>query len=315
MLLHASFPPEEIDKERGVIMEEERMYQDTPMYRAGWDFEELLYGDTPLGWDTIGTEEVIMSVKQADFQKHKDDLYGPHNCVVAFSGKITEQEAMALATEFFGPLGGGSKRTFEPLTKYGPDRMLIRNKNTEQSHLVFGVPGLSSQHEDHFVHKILAIILGGNMSSRMFLRIREARGLCYYISSETDNYMDAGALTTSAGVDQSRLLEALEAIKHEYLLCADKGIEQDELTRAKAFLKGKITLSLEDSEERAHYYGKQLLLYPKVRDINEYFAEVDKVTKEQVDALAKRILLPEELRLVVIGKDATPEKFESLMKA
>lgn len=314
MLLHAYFPPEEIDKERGVIMEEERMYQDTPMYRAGWDFEQLIYGDTPLGWDTIGTEEVIMSVKQADFQKHKDELYGPHNCVLAFSGKITEKEAMAYAEEYFGALSGGSKRTFEPLTAYGPERMFLRNKNTEQAHLVYGVPGLSSLDEDHFVHKILAIILGGNMSSRMFLRIREARGLCYYISTDTDNYLDAGALTTSAGVDQSRLLEALEAIKHEYLLCAEKGVEEDELVRAKAFLKGKITLSLEDSEERAHYFGKQLLLYPKVRDINEYFAEVDKVTKEQIDALAKRILKPEEMRLVVIGKDATPEKFESLMK-
>lgn len=315
MLLHAYFPPEEIDKERGVIMEEERMYQDTPMYRAGWDFEQLLYGETPLGWDTIGTEKVIMSVQQSDFQKHKDALYGPQNCCIAFSGKITEKEAMDLATEFFSPLSGGSKRTFEPLTSYGPEKMFLRNKSTEQSHLVMGVPGLSSQDPDHFAHKLLAIILGGNMSSRMFLRIREARGLCYYISSDTDNYMDAGALTTSAGVDQTRLLEALEAIKHEYLLCADKGVEQDELIRAKAFLKGKITLSLEDSEERAHFYGKQLLLYPEVRDIGGYFAEVDKVTKEQIDALAKRLFTPDALRLVVIGKDATPDAFESLMKA
>jgi predicted Zn-dependent peptidase len=314
MLLHASFPPEEIDKERGVIMEEERMYQDTPMYRAGWDFEELLYGDTPLGWDTIGSEEVIKSVTQADFQKHKDELYGPHNCVLAFSGKITEKEAMALATEFFGALGGGSKRTFEALKEYGPKRTFLRKKNTEQAHLVYGVPGISSVDENHFVHKILAIILGGNMSSRMFLRIREARGLCYYISTDTDNYMDAGALTTSAGVDQSRLLEALEAIKHEYLLCAKEGIEEDELVRAKAFLKGKITLSLEDSEERAHFFGKQLLLYPEVRDIADYFREVDKVTKEQIDALAKRLLKPEEMRLVVIGKDADEAMFENLMK-
>ncbi len=314
MLLHAYFPPEEIDKERGVIMEEERMYQDTPMYRAGWDFEELLFGDHPLGWDTIGTEEVIRSVTQADFQKHKDDLYGPHNCVLAFSGKITEAEAMKLATEYFGALSGGKDRKFQKLEKYGDKKMLLRKKNTEQAHLVFGVPAVSSLDANHFVHKMLAVILGGNMSSRMFLKIREARGLCYYISTETDSYLDAGALTTRAGVDQSRLDEALKAIKHEYLLCAEKGVEQDELIRAKAFMKGKITLSLEDSEELAHFYGKQLLLYPHVRDIPDYFKAIDNVTKDQVDALAKKLLRPEELRLVVIGKDAEEGKFEELMK-
>lgn len=314
MLLNAYFPPEEIDKERGVIMEEERMYQDTPMYRAGWDFEELLFGDHPLGWDTIGLESVIRSVTQKDFQKHKDDLYGPHNCVLAFSGKITEKEAMAFAAEYFGALSGGKERTFEKLSTYGPKRMFLRKKNTEQAHLVFGVPAVSSLDADHFAHKLLAVILGGNMSSRMFLRIREARGLCYYISTETDSYLDAGALSTRAGVDQSRLREALEAIKHEYLLCANKGIEDDELVRAKAFLKGKITLSLEDSEELAHFYGKQLLLYPHVRDLPQYFKEIDQVTKEQVDALAERVLKPEELRLVVIGKDAEESTFESVMK-
>ena len=193
--------------------------------------------------------------------------------------------------------------------------MFLRKKNTEQAHLVFGVPGVGSLDENHYVHKLLAIVLGGNMSSRMFLRIREARGLCYYISTDTDNYLDAGALSTRAGVDQSRLDEALAAIKHEYLLCAEEGVFDDELARAKAFLKGKITLTLEDSEERAHFYGKQLLLYPKIHDIPDYFAAVDQVTKVQVNALAKRLLRPEELRLVVIGKDAEEAKFEDLMKS
>lgn len=315
MLLHASFPPEEIDKERGVIMEEERMYQDTPMYRAGWDFEELLFGDHPLGWDTIGTEDVIRSVTQADFKKHRDDLYGPHNCVLAFSGKITEKEAMALAEEFFAPLSGGKDRKFDPLTQYGPDKIFLRKKNTEQAHLVLGVPGIGSLDKDHFVHKLLAIMLGGNMSSRMFLRIREAKGLCYYISTDTDNYLDAGALSTRAGVDQSRLDEAITDIAHEYMLAAKEGFEQSELDRAKSFLKGKIILSLEDSEERAHFYGKQQLLYPFVRDIPQYMEEVEKVTKDQVDDLAKRLLDPSKLRLVVIGKDVEKDRFEKILGA
>ncbi len=315
MLLHATFPTEEIDKERGVIMEEERMYQDTPMYRAGWDFEELLFGDHPLGWDTIGTEEVIKSVTQADFQKHKDELYTPDNLVITFSGKITEKEAMAFAEKFFAGIGGKKNKIFDPLIEYGSKKVYLRTKNTEQSHLVLGVPGVGSQHEDHFAHKMLAVILGGNMSSRMFLNIREAKGLCYYISTETDNYMDGGALSTRAGVDQSRLQEAIELIKKEYMVCAKDGVTADELQRAKDYLKGKITLSLEDSEERAHYYGKQQLLYPEVRDVEEYFKKIDGVTKAQVDALAKRLLSPEHLRLVIIGRENDADKWAQLIAA
>ncbi|OGJ53920.1 hypothetical protein A3D11_00690 [Candidatus Peribacteria bacterium RIFCSPHIGHO2_02_FULL_49_16] len=315
MLLHASFPSKEIDKERGVIIEEERMYQDTPMYRVAWDFEELIFGNHPLGWDTIGTEKVIMSVKQEDFQKHKNALYTPDNAVVTFAGKIHETRAMELGQRFFGDLSGEKKTKFLPFKNFNTEKTFLREKATEQSHLVLGVPGVPSLSEEHFAQKLLSIILGGNMSSRMFLNIREAKGLCYYISTDTDSYLDAGALTTGAGVDQSRLEEAIKLIIHEYLVCAKDGITKEELLRAKEYLKGKITLNLEDSEERAHFYGKQQLLLPKIRTVEDYFTEVDRVTKEEVDALAKRILVPEELRLAVIGKENNKEKFERLLSS
>ncbi len=313
MLIHAAFPPEEIEKERGVIMEEERMYQDTPMYRAGWDFEELLFGDTPLGWDTIGTEELIRGVTQADFQKHKDDLYSAENLVVNFAGNIDAVRARSLTERYFGALKGTHSRGFEPLPGYGSKRVFLRTKNTEQAHLVLGVPGESSQSEDHFAHKLLSVILGGNMSSRMFLNIREARGLCYYIATETDNYMDAGSLSTRAGVDQTRLHEAIKYIRHEYEVCAKDGVTDEEVRRAKDYLKGKITLSLEDSEERAHFFGKQELLYPKTRSVEEYLAEIEKVEKSRIDALARKLLKPEELRLVVIGREEAQGTLESLI--
>lgn len=313
MLLHASFPQEEIEKERGVIMEEERMYQDTPMYRAGWDFEQLLFGNHPLGWDTIGTEELIMGVQQADFQKHKDNLYTPDNTVVTFSGNIESGHALELAEQYFGGMSGTKNREFEPLTEYGSEKVFLRSKKTEQSHLVLGVPSVSALEADRYTQKLLAIILGGNMSSRMFLNIREAKGLCYYISTDTDSYLDAGVLSTRAGVDQSRLHEAIELIKHEYLVCGKSGITDEELARAKEFLRGKFTLSLEDSEERAHFFGKQHLLYPETNDIDAYLAKFDAVTKDQVDALAAKIFAPENFRLVVIGQEDNKAKMEELI--
>ncbi|MBP9750571.1 MAG: insulinase family protein [Candidatus Peribacteraceae bacterium] len=313
MLLKATFPKEDIERERGVIIEEERMYQDTPMYRAGWDFEELMLGNTPLGWDTIGREEVIMSVTQADFQAHKDRLYTPDNCVVVFAGKVTPEQALALAEKYFGKLEGKKGHAFVPFKDYSKERVFLRSKPTEQAHLVLGVPGVPSTSDEQFAQKLLAIALGGNMSSRMFLRIREAKGMCYYIQTEVDAYLDAGIVSTRAGIDQSRLHEAISLIRHEYELCAKEGFDADELKRAKDYLKGRMTLGFEDSEELGHFFGRQQLLYPKVRTIEEYMTLVDAVTLEQLNGLAKRIFTTENLKLAVIGKSEDKAGLEKLI--
>lgn len=317
MLLHATFPQKEAEKERSVIIEELRMYKDTPMYQAGWDFEELLYGDQPLGWDTIGIEETIKTVNQSSLKEHKARLYTPDNMVLVFAGKIDETKSLRLAEKFFGAVAGSKKRTFPPLKGRGKERVMLTEKRTEQAHLVIGVEGTSAIADDHFAQSLLSIILGGNMSSRMFLRIREARGLCYYINTSTDDYLDTGALSVRAGVDQSRLEEAITAIKHEFLEATESGIEEEELKRAKDFMKGKITLSLEDSEERAHFFGRQQLLYANTKrgvlDVPAFFKAVDDVTKRQVNAFAKKVLKPEYLRLVVIGKEKEKAKLERLL--
>ena len=313
MLLNAKFPQADIERERGVIMEEERMYQDTPMYRAGWDFESLLFGDNPLGWDMIGVEKVIKSVGQKDFQSHKDCLYTPDNLVVTFAGKIGGGQAAELTEKYFSKVSGSKGRNFKPFKTYGKEKVFLRTKNTEQAHLVFGVPGCNSLGNDFFTQKLLAIILGGNMSSRMFLNIREAMGLCYYISTEDDAYLDAGSFLTRAGVDQTRLYEAIEAIKAEYALFVKGGVTDEELTRSNEFIKGKIILGMEDSEDRAHFFGKQELLFPRVRTVEEYLNEFDAVTGEEIDALARKLLKPEEFRLAVIGKEKNKEKLEELI--
>jgi predicted Zn-dependent peptidase len=318
MLLHATFPAEEIAKESGVIIEELRMYQDTPMYQAGWDFEELLYGDQALGWDTIGLEKTIKAVTHDSLNEHKNKLYTPDNMVLVFSGKIDEKQAVKLGEDYFGDLSGKKAQEFPLLDGRGKDQVLLTTKNTEQSHLVFGVEGLSAIDPNHFAQSLLATILGGNMSSRMFLRIREARGLCYYISTSTDDYLDTGALSVRAGVDKSRLDEAITAIKDELLDAAENGITDEELSRSKEYIKGKITLSLEDSEERAHFFGRQQLLYSDsdrgVLNVPEFFKEIDSVTKAEVNTFAKEAFKPERFRLVVIGDRKDKEGLEKLLK-
>jgi predicted Zn-dependent peptidase len=283
------------------------------MYQAGWDFETLVYGDQPLGWDTIGTEDVIRTVTQQDFQTHKSELYTPDNLVATFSGKIDDKLAMDLSKKYFGAASGKKTKSFDKVKQHAGKPIALTNKQTEQAHLVFGVEGVSALDKNHFAQKLLSIILGGSMSSRMFLRIREARGLCYYISTSTDNYMDTGLFSTRAGVDQSRLHEAISAIRKEYEEAAKNGVTDIEVRRAKDFLKGKVTLSMEDSEERAHFFGKQQLLYPKVRDLNDYFAEVENVSTDQINKLANQLLQKDRFRLVVIGKEKDEKKLEDLI--
>lgn len=302
MLVHAKFPAEEIEKERGVILEEYNMYLDTPMYQVGWDFERLLFGDQPMGWDQIGTRENISRFTRDDFVKYKNELYQPENLVVAVAGNCEHDEVVAKVEQFFTFENGKKAFEWAPLENFEPTSPVkIQNKKTEQGHLVLGVKGVAAEDSKHWTQKILAIILGGNMSSRMFLNVREAKGLCYYIRTSTDDYRDVGVVSTSAGVDLKRLPLAISAIRAEYEKLANEGIDTDELKRAKEFLKGKLTLQLEDSEEYAHLLGKQFLLYSKQLELTEIFAKIDAVETDGVQNLAKEIFAPKNLRLAAIG--------------
>jgi len=302
MLVHAKFPAEEIEKERGVILEEYNMYLDTPMYQVGWDFERLLFGDQPMGWDQIGTRENILRFTRDDFVKYKNELYQPGNLVVAVAGNCEHDEVVRKVEQFFTFANGEKSFEWSPLEKFEPTSPVkIQNKKTEQGHLVLGVRGVAAEDTRHWTQKILAIILGGNMSSRMFLNVRESKGLCYYIRTSTDDYSDAGVVSTSAGVDLKRLPLAVSAIRAEYEKLAADGTDAEELNRAKEFLKGKLTLRLEDSEEYAHLLGKQFLLYSKQNELAEIFAKIDAVTAEEIQKLAAEIFVPGNLRLAAIG--------------
>jgi len=302
MLVNAKFPAEEIEKERGVILEEYNMYLDTPMYQVGWDFERLLFGDQPMGWDQIGTKENILKFSRDDFVKYKNELYQPGNLVVAVAGNCEHNTVIAKVKQFFKFENGEKAFEWKALEDFEPTiPVKIQNKKTEQGHLVLGVKGVAAEDKRHWVQKILAIILGGNMSSRMFLNVREAKGLCYYIRTSTDDYKDVGVLSTSAGVDLKRLPLAVSAIRAEYEKLANKSVSEEELSRAREFLKGKLTLRLEDSEEYAHLLGKQFLLYSKQNELTEIFAKIDAVTTEEVQKLAAEIFVPKNLRLAAIG--------------
>lgn len=317
MLINSKFDPAEIDKERGVILEEYNMYQDTPMYQIGWDFERLMYGDQPLGWDQIGTKEVINSVTQAQFLKYLKELYTPDNTVIAVAGNIDHQAMIdQLEKTFVFPADRQKKAyDFAPVKKVDDlGKVWLREKKTEQAHVMIGVSGYSEGSDKYYAARLLAVILGGNMSSRMFLSVREAQGLAYYISTSTDEYADTGTFSTSAGVSVDRIDQAISSIVAEYKLAAEGGVTAEELAKAKAYLKGKIVLRLEDSEEYSHLIGKYELLQGKQSSLEEVLEKIEAVELDQVNAVARDLLKEDELKLAVIGPYDDKNRFEKLLK-
>jgi predicted Zn-dependent peptidase len=315
MMLNSKFDPAEIEKERGVIMEEYNMYQDTPMYQIGWDFERLIYGNQPMGWDQIGTKEVITGVKHDDFLKYKAKLYTADNTVIAVSGNIDHDDVIKKAEEFF-PFGKDKKTfSFDPVTgNSGEKKIYLRNKKTEQAHVILGFPGYDEENKMHHAAKMLSIVLGGNMSSRMFLSVRERQGLAYYISTSTDDYTDTGTFSTGAGVSLESIDKAITAIITEYTRAVQEPVPQAELKKAKDFMKGKLVLRLEDSEEYAHLIGKYELLYKKGRTPEEIYAGIDAVTTDDLTKVAREILDEKKMHLAVIGPYSDEERFAKLMK-
>jgi predicted Zn-dependent peptidase len=314
MMINATFLTEEIEKERGVILEEYNMYQDTPMYQVGWDFERLLFGDQPMGWDQIGTKETIQGLKREDFRGYKDSLYTADNTVISVSGNFDEKEALDLIKKYFPFAGGKRARYFEPYKKIpAGSKIISQHKKTEQGHIIIGVEGVSARHGDEFTEKILSVILGGNMSSRMFLNVREAKGLAYYIRTATDDYTDTGAISTAAGVDLKRVDMATEAILAEYKKIMQEKVSPEELRKAKEFMKGKIILRLEDSEEYAHLMGKQALLYPVIDSIDDILKRIDKITADDILRLSRELFREENLRMAMIGPFKDEKHFAELL--
>ncbi|MFA5854895.1 MAG: pitrilysin family protein [Candidatus Gracilibacteria bacterium] len=319
MLVSARFDQEEIEKERGVILEELNMYQDTPMVQVSWDFERALFGDQPIGWDEGGEKDVIKRLGHDDFVSYKESLYTSQDMVVCLAGDILHGDAEKLVEKYFPIEDKTATRKMEAFLPALPTctRVKLQTKKTEQAHMVCGVLGLPDEHADHYALKVMTSILGGNMSSRMFLAVRESKGLAYYISSGTEDYLDTGAFYTRAGVDVNRIDMAVTAILDEYKKIASgsaDGVSEEELKKGKEFLKGKLTLSLEDSEHVAQMHARDELLYGKVRTYEDIAAEIDKVTTGDVTRVAQALLKNDALCLAVIGPYEEKERFTRALK-
>ncbi len=312
MLRHSKFDAEEIEREKGVIVEEMNMYFDTPRSYIGSIYERLLYGDQPLGWDIIGRKETVRGATRETFLSYLDRWYRPERTVIGVGGRLGDGLLEGLE-ELFGGVessGTGGAEPVELPADASPVR--VHTKDSEQAHLVVGARGYPTGHPDRYAVQLLGTVLGGGMSSRLFTEVRERRGLAYYVYAAASSYADAGSVSAQAGVDINRVDDAVTTIVGELRRIVDDAVPADELEKARRFAKGRFVLGLESPQGTIMYGLRREVLEGRAWEPSEVLAGLDAVTVEDVQRVAQEIL-GGRLFLAVIGPFDDPERFEPLV--
>ncbi len=315
MYLNSKLEQEEIDREKGTIVQELNMYEDAPMRSVSDVFDNLMYGKHSLGREIIGYKKSINSFKRKNFIDYMNKFYLANDTVVCVAGKFDEKKVIAKIKKYFAGMDGGKKPVVKKVAeKQGKPMIAIKQKKTDQTHMILGVRAYPQEHEDRFALGILATILGGNMSSRLFIEVRERRGLAYSIHTDTDTYVDCGYLATQAGVDHGKLELTIETILKEYKKIATEKVSEKELRNAKDYIRGKSVMGLEQSDEVAMYCADQEVRKNKIMTPEEYFEKINKVNAEDVLRVAKHIFCNEKLNLAIIGPHRNEKKLEKILK-
>ena len=314
MIRHSRFDAEEIEREKGVIVEEMNMYADTPRSYIGNVWERHLYGDQPLGWDIIGTEETVRAATRETFLGYLERWYRPERMIVGLGGKIGDGLVERLE-ELLGDIPRAPTGSAEPVELPANGAAVrIHTKQSDQAHLVIGARAYPHGHPERYVLQLLSTVLGGGMSSRLFTEVRERRGLAYYVYAGASAYADAGTLAAQAGVDLKRIDEAVETIVAELRRAASEPVPTEELEKARSFAKGRFVLGLESPHATIMFGLRREVLEGRAVEPEEVLAGLDAVTAEDIQRVAADVL-GGELRLAVIGPFDEPERFEQLLVA
>jgi predicted Zn-dependent peptidase len=315
MLRNSKFAEEEIEREKGVIVEEMNMYYDTPRDFIGGVYEELLYGDQPLGWDIIGRKETVREAKRETFLDYTDRWYHPDRMVVGLGGNLGN-DPVAKVEALLGDLEAVETGDPSPVAvgETNGARVKIHRKQSDQAHLCLGVPSYPLAHPDRYVLQLLATVLGTGMSSRLFTEVRERRGLAYYVFGINHSYTDAGSLYSQAGVDINRADEAVETIVRELQRIADEPVESAELEKSRNLAKGRFLLQLENPQGMIMFGLRREVLEGEAVDPQEVQEGLDAVTADDIQRVAKDVIGGSGLNLALIGPFDEAERFEGLLE-
>lgn len=312
--LHSTFDQAEVSKERGVIVEEINMYEDLPMRNVGDLFTSLMYGDQPAGWNVAGEKEIIKKLTRDDFLKYHRDRYLAGSTIVIVAGDINDEEAVKKVEQAFSAIpagkGGAREKTVE---KQSAPQLLLKNKKSDQTHLVLGVRAFDAFDERRFTLQVLSDILGGSMSSRLFQKIREEMGAAYYVRAGADLYFDHGYLAVSAGIDNGRIIEVTQAILEVIKGIKEKPVGAKELELAKEHTIGGMMMEIETSDQIANFYGGMEVVTGKTMPVEEIEKRIRAVTAGDVLKLAQEIFRDDRLNLAVITPFDSQEKLQNAL--
>lgn len=318
MLWHSRFQQEEIEKERHVIMEEINMYADNPIMHIEELFEERMFGKThPLGRLISGPKSVIAKLNRKEIVDYFTKHYFPSNMVLCIAGKFPEKKTKKRVEEYFGHFN--HKRSPSNFIKFHTTQrrpqLQLLNRDTEQVQLGLGFPALPYGHKDLSALSLLSVILGGNMSSRLFTRVREQEGLAYSVSASRTSYHDSGTFFVHAGLDKKRVQPALKLILEELYAARDHGVTPHELEHAKEFIKGKLVLDLEDSESLANYITSQELLLHQIETPDMRMKKIAAVQQRDIQRVAHAVFQKKLLNCALIGPFRDGAPFERILRS
>lgn len=315
MYLNPTFPEKDIDTERGVIIEEINMYEDLPMRKVWNIWEELLYGNQPAGQTILGPKQNIKKFKRKDFVKYHQDHYVPQKTVVVVAGNIERSKILKQIKEKFGQ-AKKSKILKKKKVKENQKSPAVKifNKKSDQSHLIVGFRSFPLGDKRNLALSVASTILGKGMSSRLFVKMRDELGMCYYTHAFNHKETDRGIFVVSAGVGNSRLEEAVSVIVSEFKKLRDEEISPKELKKAKEFLLGNIATSHETSDSWAHFYGGQELLHQKIKTLKQEEKEIRSVTEKDIKKVLKQVIKNQSLNLAIVGPHKNPAQFKKLLK-
>ncbi len=319
ILLNSVIDPAEIEKEKGVIVQEIMRGQDDPEnYVISKMWPELLYGDQPAGWDILGTEESVKAMTRENFTEFLGNLYTDENAVFCLAGKISDEEkAFAAVSNFFCGIRKGKLKIIKQLTteKQEKPALLVKVQDTQQSHIVLGVRACNIFDPRKYIFQVLDIILGGNTCSRLFTEIREKRGLAYGVYSFLSWQSDIGYLATSTGVNKEKAEETVKVIIDECKKLCDAKVSDEELQRAKDCLISSSKMDMESSYGVASFVARQWVYYDKIFPLSEIAKKIEAVTAEDVQTVAREIFIDKGLNLAIIGPHAgMEEEFLKILK-